>query len=79
MKKGYRHIVFDMPAMKEARSSARLASLCDGVVLVVEAERLRWEVLFDAKALLTKWNANTIGVVLNKRRFPIPEWLYRML
>lgn len=79
MKKDYRHIVFDMPAMKETRSSARLASLCDGVVLVVEAERLRWEVLFDAKALLMKWNANTIGVVLNKRRFPIPEWLYRML
>jgi len=79
MKKGYRHIVFDLPAMKEVRSSARLASLCDGVVLVVEAERLRWEVLCDAKALLTKWNANIIGVVLNKRRFPIPEWLYRML
>ena len=79
MKKDYRHVVFDMPAMKEARSSARLASLCDGVVLVIEAERLRWEVLLEAKAQLLKWNANTVGVVLNKRRFPIPEWLYRML
>ena len=79
MKRDYRHVVFDMPAMKEARSSARLASLCDGVVLVIEAERLRWEVLLEAKARLLKWNANTLGVVLNKRRFPIPEWLYRML
>jgi capsular exopolysaccharide synthesis family protein len=79
MKKDYRHVVFDMPAMKEAHSSARLASLCDGVVLVIEAERLRWEVLLEAKAQLLKWNANTVGVVLNKRRFPIPEWLYRML
>jgi capsular exopolysaccharide synthesis family protein len=79
MKTDYRHIVFDMSAMKEIRSSARLASLCDGVVLVIEAERLRWEVLLEAKEQLLKWKANTIGVVLNKRRFPIPEWLYRML
>jgi len=79
MKKDYRHVVLDMPAMKEVRSAARLAGLCDGVVLVVEAERLRWEVLREAKAQLLKWNANTLGVVLNKRRFPIPEWLYRTL
>jgi len=79
MKKDYRHVVLDMPAMKEARLAARLASLCDGVVLVIEAERLRWEVLLEAKAQLLKWNANTLGVVLNKRRFPIPEWLYRTL
>ena len=79
LKTDYRHVVFDMPAMKEAHSSARLASLCDGVVLVIEAERLRWEVLLEAKAQLLKWNANTVGVVLNKRRFPIPDWLYRML
>lgn len=79
MKKDYRHVIFDMPAMKENHLSARLASLCDAVVLVVEAERLRWEVLLEAKGQLTKWNANTVGVVLNKRRFPIPEWLYQML
>jgi capsular exopolysaccharide synthesis family protein len=79
MKKDYRHVVFDMPAMKENQLSARLASLCDAVVLVVEAERLRWEVLLEAKAQLMKWNANMVGVVLNKRRFPIPEWLYQML
>jgi capsular exopolysaccharide synthesis family protein len=79
IKKNYRHVIFDMPAMKENHLSARLASLCDAVVLVVEAERLRWEVLLEAKAQLLKWNANMIGVVLNKRRFPIPEWLYQML
>jgi len=79
MKKDYRHVVLDMPAIGEACSSARLASLCDGVVLVIEAERLRWEVLLEAKAQLLKWNANMVGVVLNKRRYPIPEWLYRML
>jgi capsular exopolysaccharide synthesis family protein len=79
MKNDYRHVVLDMQAMKENHLSARLASLCDAVVLVVEAERLRWEVLLEAKAQLIKWNANMVGVILNKRRFPIPEWLYQML
>jgi len=79
MKMDYHHVVIDMPAIKEARFSARLSSLCDGVILVIEAERLRWQVLFEAKEQLLKWNANLVGVVLNKRRFPIPGWLYRML
>lgn len=79
MKTNYRHVIIDMPAIKEARFSARLSSLCDGVVLVIEAERLRWQVLLEAKEQLLKWNANLVGVVLNKRRFPIPGWLYRML
>jgi len=68
-----------MPAVGEVHSAARLASLCDGVVLVVEAGSQRWEVVCKAKEQLLKWNANTLGVVLNKRRFPIPEWLYRTL
>ena len=79
MKKNYRYIVFDMPAIGETRSAAMLAGLCDGVVLIVEAENQRWEVILKAKQQLLKWNANTLGVVLNKRRFPIPEWLYRTL
>lgn len=79
MKEDYRYVLLDLPPLKETRSVAKLASLCDGVILVVEAERLRSEVLLEAKAQLQKWNVNTLGVVLNKRRFHIPQWLYRTL
>ncbi len=79
MKEYYRYVVIDMPPLKEASSAARLASLCDGVVLVVEAERLRREVVLKTKVQLLKWNAKTLGVVLNKRRFHVPGWLYRRL
>ncbi len=36
-------VVFDMPAVLEEASAGGIASLLDGVLLVVEAERIRWE------------------------------------
>jgi capsular exopolysaccharide synthesis family protein len=79
IKSGYRFVVIDVPALNETSSAIRLASLCDGVILVVEAERLRREIARRAKEQLMKLNANVLGVVLNKRRFHIPGWLYRTL
>ncbi len=79
MKKNYRFIVLDLPAVNEASWTIRLARLCDGVCLVVEAERSRWEVAQNTKEQLLTSKANVLGVVLNKRRFHIPEWLYKTL
>ncbi len=79
MKKNYRFVVLDLPAVNEASWAIRLARLCDGVCLVVEAERSRWEVVDRVKDQLVRSNANLLGVVLNKRKLHIPEWLYRTL
>lgn len=75
----YRFVVFDLPAVSQTSIVPRLAGLCDGVIIVVEAERLRWEVVQRMKEQLVKAGADVLGVVLNKRRFPIPAWLYRTL
>ena len=79
VKKPYRFVVIDLPALSEASFVPRLSSLCDDVVMVVEAEHLRWEVVHRAKERLIKSQANILGVVLNKRRFHIPAWLYQTL
>lgn len=79
IKKDYSFVVVDLPAVNEASWTARLARLCDGVGLVVEAERSRFEVVQKTKELLVKSKANVLGVVINKRRFHIPAWLYRTL
>ncbi len=79
VKEHYRFVVVDLPALSEASSAARLASLCDGAVLVIEAERLRREIIQRAKVRLLECDVNLLGVVLNKRRFHIPGWLYRRL
>jgi len=79
IKQNYRCVVVDMPALDEDSSTARLAGSCDGVILVVETERLRWETISKAKQYLQQLDANVLGVLLNKRRFPVPNWIYAAL
>ena len=72
-------VVFDMPSAGRAGSATGLAALLDGVILVVEAERTRWQVARHTKNSLVQAGANVLGVVLNKRRDRVPNWLYRSL
>jgi len=75
----YRFVVLDLPALSEDGFALPLASLADGVIWVVEAGRLRWQVAQRTKERLLEAKANLLGVVLNKRRFPVPGWLYKTL
>ena len=79
IKESYRFVVVDLPAVSQTNIAPRVAGLCDSVIIVVEAERLRWEVVQKVKEQLEKAKANVLGVVLNKRQFPIPNWLYQTL
>ncbi len=75
----YKIIVLDLPTMSEGISVLKSASLVDGIIFVIEAEKVRREVIINAKEKLEKSGVNIFGVVLNKRRFYIPQWLYRKL
>ncbi|MGA8141776.1 MAG: polysaccharide biosynthesis tyrosine autokinase [Desulfobaccales bacterium] len=78
-KSKYSFVILDMPAIFKTHSTLRLASLADGVVLVVEAETVRYEVVERAKTQLAQAQANIMGIVLNKRKFHIPERIYHRL
>ena len=56
-----------------------LARLADEVILVVEAERERMEVIKSTQEILAEAKANLTGIILNKRNFYIPKWLYKTL
>lgn len=56
-----------------------VAGKADGVVLVIEAERTRWPVVERARRTIETSGGAVLGVVLNKRRYPIPDALYRWL
>lgn len=66
-------VVFDMAAVGEASCAAPLAGLLDGVLLVVEAERVPWEVAQQATQLLTRNNGRLLGAVLNKHPQKTPN------
>lgn len=71
-------IVDTAPVLAETTVAA-MAAQCNGAILVVQAEQTRREVVQEAQARLQQAGANILGVVLNKRQFPIPEFLYQRL
>jgi capsular exopolysaccharide synthesis family protein len=79
LKSTYSLLVLDAPPVLDCGATARLAGMADGTLLVIEAERERWEVAQKATSLLQSAGAQVLGAVLNKRRFYIPGWLYRRL
>jgi uncharacterized protein involved in exopolysaccharide biosynthesis/Mrp family chromosome partitioning ATPase len=73
----YHNFVIDLPAMSRCVASARVAGQCDAAILVVECGDAKREVVRDAVARLHESNVRLLGVVLNKRSYPIPDSLYR--
>jgi Mrp family chromosome partitioning ATPase len=61
-------VVFDLPPLGRASCANRLPAALDGVLLVVEAEGVHWEVAQRAKELLQYAGARIVGCVLNKWR-----------
>lgn len=75
----YRAVVVDCPSVLENPEVPGLGAFTDGIVLVVRAHRTRREVVKKALALLEGSRCRVLGVVLNQRRYPIPDFLYRRL
>jgi hypothetical protein len=59
--------------------AALLASLCDGMILVVEANSTRRVAAQKVKEKLHAANARLLGAVLSERTFPIPQTIYKNL
>jgi len=70
-------VLVDAPPVNAFADAPLLAKLADGVVLVVQANSTRREAAKNAVERLTAAKVQLLGAVLNKRRFPIPQALYR--
>jgi protein-tyrosine kinase len=70
-------VLIEAPANSTFSSAVMLSQLADGAVVVVEADVTRREVARNLVDELIVANIRVLGAVLNNRRFPIPEKLYR--
>lgn len=70
------YIVFDAGSVMTSSDVVLMARHFDGVVIVAECEKTKWEILDLAKEKLTNVNGKILGVVLNKRQYYIPAGLY---
>jgi protein-tyrosine kinase len=71
--------IVDGPCVMDAPRFVYQSSLCDGVILVVGAEQARTLAVKQAKERLEDAGASLLGTILNRRRFYIPEQVYRWL
>jgi Mrp family chromosome partitioning ATPase len=72
-------VVVDAPPLTPYPDALALAKVTDGLVLVLEAESTRREAAVRIYEKLCAAQVRILGAVLNKRRFPIPDSLYRCL
>lgn len=72
-------VLFDSPPINSSDDCIALAGKVDGVVMILQAEKTRWEVAENAKQRIESAKGTILGVVLNNRRFYIPDWLYKTL
>jgi Mrp family chromosome partitioning ATPase len=59
--------------------TASIGQACDGLVLVLTANKTRRLVAAQIKDQLSKAQVPLLGTVLAERRFPVPQGLYRSL
>jgi capsular exopolysaccharide synthesis family protein len=70
MRQQFDHVVIDSPAVLPVTDATILASMADGVVIVVENEKTGRDALLRACRILTKSRARILGAVLNKADLP---------
>ncbi len=72
-------VLVDSPPVIAYAEATHLAGSVDGVVFVVESEKTKREIVLRARDAMLEAKANILGVVMNRRRYVIPEFLYRQL
>lgn len=76
LRREFDYVLVDGSALFGPSDSMVIAPKMDGVLLVVECENTRWEVLNTAEEKLRHAGAEPTGVILNRRRYYIPKLLY---
>ncbi len=71
------YVVFDLPATLHSMNAPVLAQRCDGVIVVVRDGATRKQELERVIRLLK--DTNVLGVVVNRQKSSIPQWVQRGL
>jgi capsular exopolysaccharide synthesis family protein len=79
LKQRFDLILIDSPPATTSTDSFAISAKVDGVVLVVEAEKTRWPVAESVRDRIKRSGGNILGIILNKRRYYIPEFIYKHL
>lgn len=72
-------VIFDSPALMNGPETSVLARKLDSFIMVIEAEKTRWEVSAYHKQQLVDSGVRVTGAILNKKKMFIPKLFYRLM
>jgi Mrp family chromosome partitioning ATPase len=73
------YVLIDSPPASQYADALALGAMTDGVVLVVESESTHRDAARRTTRHLHAAKVRMIGAILNKRSYPIPHFIYRMM
>jgi len=79
LRKRFDLIVLDALPLAASATAALLSAAVDGVVLVVEPRKTRWQVVKAGVDQILAQQGRVLGVVFNKQQYYIPEFIYKRL
>lgn len=75
----YDTVILDAPPVNSSPETPPMAAFVDGVVMVVHAGKTKREVVQRALGSISSFKGNVLGVVLNRKRYHIPDFIYRRI
>jgi len=79
MREKFDYVILDAPPVNTFAETKVMGKIVDGVILVVESGKTRKQVAIKAKQELEEAGAKVLGVILNRRKHYIPNWIYKRL
>ncbi len=78
-RKEFDFLFLDCPSFAESTLASELDICVDGYVAIVSAGKARKSNLEQMSAVLRESRAPLLGYVLNRRQYPVPNWMHRLL
>jgi capsular exopolysaccharide synthesis family protein len=75
----FNYVILDAPPIPSFSEARVMCPKVDGVVLVVGAGKTRRQVAQRAKKDLEEAGGKVLGIVINRRKYHIPGWIYKRL
>ncbi len=75
----YDTVLIDCPPAADCPETPPIASVADGTVVVVHAGRTKREIVQRSVDAIEQTDGRVLGVVLNRKRYYIPNFIYRRI
>jgi capsular exopolysaccharide synthesis family protein len=73
----FTHVVIDTGAVLVSPEATGFFAQADGILLIIQSLKTKREVVLKAVDIITKSRGKILGAFLNRRKYHIPEFIYK--